>query len=502
MSIRTYQQFDLLVDNAVTGEGADDALRSFAVQVLDSPAGGGDPVPREVPPELAAQLATILEGLDERAIDADGVIGLGEALADLLLPDPVRDLLVRSMDRLAANEGLRLRLRLDPLLADIPWEYAFVPRQAGQRDATGFLALDPRVSIVRHQAAAGPLPDARPAGQRRVVAGLASPKAEGIQELDLDDERRVIEQALGDVTGLVTTFVDHATIERLSRELAAGTTDVFHFAGHGVPDAIVLESDDADAPDGGKAMGGKATGGAPVRLSAEQLGVNLLGQGAQLAVLGACDSGRRDQADAWSGVATELIGAGVPAVVAMQYKIGDRNAIDFGQAFYRSLAAGLPVDAAVAAGRLAVFNRMEPLKAQPRRAGFWRDWGVPVLYLRSGATVDLTAIPNVVERADAAQEAALFVDQRIRRLRPAGKYTGAEVGVVQAGRIDVKVKAELVEGSLVGARIERVEAGKVDVKLDLGDVEGEVVGVKVGTIGGRAGAAGRVIAPIPDEEED
>jgi hypothetical protein len=335
-----------------------------------------------------------------------------------------------------------------------------------------------------------------------VVAGLASPRAEGIQELDLDDERRVIEQALGDVTGLVTAFVDHATIQRLSTELAAGATDIFHFAGHGVPDAIVLESDGADDQKGAKATGDKATGGAPVRLSAEQLGVNLLGHGTQLAVLGACDSGRRDQADAWSGVATELIGAGVPAVVAMQYKIGDRNAIDFGQAFYRSLAAGLPVDTAVAAGRLAVFNRMEPLKAQPRRAGFWRDWGVPVLYLRSRAAVDLTAIPNAVERADAAQEAALFVDQRIRRLGRAGKYTGAEVGVMQAGRIDVKIKAELVEGSLVGARIERVEAGKVDVKLDLGDVEGEVIGAKVDTIGVGSRPPGRVIAPIPDEGED
>jgi hypothetical protein len=258
MSIRTYQQFDLLVNDAMSGDGA---LSSFSVQVLDSPVGGGASVSRQVPPELGAQLTTILEGLDERAIDADGVIGLGEALADLLLPDPIRDLLVRSMDRLAADEGLRLRLRLDALLADIPWEYAFVPRQQGQRDATGFLALDPRVSIVRHQVAVGPPPPPG-TGQRRVVAGLASPKAEGIRELKLDDERHVIEEALRDVTGLVTTFVDHATIQRLERELTAGSTDVFHFAGHGVPDALVLESDSAaDAQGGGGAPVGGAGGG-------------------------------------------------------------------------------------------------------------------------------------------------------------------------------------------------------------------------------------------------
>jgi hypothetical protein len=45
---------------------------------------------------------------------------------------------------------MRLRLRLANGLTQIPWEYIYVRASAGGDDTTGFLALDPRISIVRH----------------------------------------------------------------------------------------------------------------------------------------------------------------------------------------------------------------------------------------------------------------------------------------------------------------------------------------------------------------
>ena len=59
------------------------------------------------------------------------------------------------------------------------------------------------------------------------------------------------------------------------------------------------------------------------------------------------------------------------AVVAMQYEITDRSAIEFSRSFYDAVADGLPIDAAVAEARTAV--KMKSVL----------EWGTPVLYVRS-----------------------------------------------------------------------------------------------------------------------
>ena len=79
------------------------------------------------------------------------------------------------------------------------------------------------------------------------------------------------------------------------------------------------------------------------------------------------------QRDIISSTAATLVRRGIPAVVAMQYEITDRAAIELARAFYEALAEGYPVDAAIAEARkaisLAVANSVE--------------WGTPVLYMRS-----------------------------------------------------------------------------------------------------------------------
>jgi CHAT domain-containing protein len=76
----------------------------------------------------------------------------------------------------------------------------------------------------------------------------------------------------------------------------------------------------------------------------------------RLAVMGACEGGRRDQVSPWSGIASALTTVGVPAVLGMQYAIVDANAGAFTRRFYRALTLGQPVDAAVTDGRLAIRN--------------------------------------------------------------------------------------------------------------------------------------------------
>lgn len=88
--------------------------------------------------------------------------------------------------------------------------------------------------------------------------------------------------------------------------------------------------------------------------------------------------------NAWTGVVPALTRAGIPAVVGNQYQIKDSNAIAFSRSFYRALTGGESVDAAVTNGRQAIFT-LSGLDD--------RDWGVPVLHLRTDETVLFPKLP-------------------------------------------------------------------------------------------------------------
>ena len=132
------------------------------------------------------------------------------------------------------------------------------------------------------------------------------------------------------------------------------------------------------------------------RVDAEQLGINLRGQQVRLAVLAGCETGRRKGLSVWSGIAPALTKVDIPAVVANQYSIKDTSAIAFSERFYQALAGGLPIEDAVAAGRLAVYNQ------DPEG----RDWGVPVLYLRAanGHLFEGVRTPRCASRREAPRK--------------------------------------------------------------------------------------------------
>ena len=477
MTINHYREFVLVADDVEKDERG---VRQFTVQVFTSPAGEGEPEPRTVPSDLGRYM----DRLERRRLDAGGIIGLGEALADLLLPDQARELFTRSLDRLEPQQGLRLRLRLPPMLADVPWEYMYVQRGAGEKDSTGFLALDPRISIARHESLSisGDL-DTTPRARRLLVA-LASPEGDGFEPLGLAQERANVEQALQGLPGVELDFVDPATVQRLGDELSPGA-DVFHFAGHGVfrstglgtsfrstvgEGTLVLVDEDRK----------------PVLVPADQVAVNLRGHGVQLVVLGACQTGRRDGENVWSGVVAALMEVGIPAAVAMQYQVWDGAAVAFSRSFYRALAAGLPLDQAVSAGRLATFNLCHPLRDDPRRGRFWRDWGVPVLYLRADRDFVLPAIVDAAERQAVAQGPTTVVEHRFGEIGPRGRYVGVEAGVVRGGTIESYLKVGTVKGTVTQVEAERVTGGEIAARGEADVVDGDYTGVRLGTVGGPA----------------
>jgi tetratricopeptide (TPR) repeat protein len=146
--------------------------------------------------------------------------------------------------------------------------------------------------------------------------------------------------------------------------MQAGPWHVFHFVGHAAFDprsdagVLLLAGDD-----------GRAT---PV--SASQLaGLLADHRTLRLAVLNACEGARGSEQSRFSSIAAGLVRRGLPAVLAMQYEISDRAAIEFTSSFYAALAAGLPIDAATSEARKAIDLAL---------AGSL-EWGTPLLIMRT-----------------------------------------------------------------------------------------------------------------------
>jgi hypothetical protein len=346
----------------------------------------------------------------------------------------------------------------------LPWEYLYVDRAGGGDGMDGFLALDPRVAIVRHEVLAFPPQPPQITGDIKLVIALAS--AEG-PPLELAKEKADLEEALAGQEGITPLFLEDATLDEV--QAAIPGAGIFHFAGHGL-----FTREMGDLPGTYCGSGALALDDQPV--AAEQFGVNLRGNGVRLAVLGGCETGRRDGISVWSGVAPALVKAEVPAVVANQYSILDTCAIAFSRQFYRALVGGLSIERAVTAGRIAAYN------AAPDE----RDWGVPVLYIRSmdGRLFEGAPDPGIREWARVDAEADVSV--RVQEVAAGGEVLGAEVREMLSGKLAVRVDvAGVVCGQVTGGTFDHVGGGTAQIKMEIDEVGegGRVKGAKFDRIG-------------------
>jgi tetratricopeptide (TPR) repeat protein len=198
------------------------------------------------------------------------------------------------------------------------------------------------------------------------------------------------------MTNIELEFLESATVEGLGRELRE-RVDILHFAGHGrFKDVGQGVSFGTTTGEGAVVLVDKQGKSAP--MPAEQLAVNLQGSNVQMVVLGACETGKRDAENVWSGVVTAVVEAAVPAAVAMQFSVWDEAAIAFARNFYQVLAAGFPLDYAVSEARRAIFNLCHPQRDHIDRGRYWRDWGVPVLYQQTDGDFTLAALTQPSQR--------------------------------------------------------------------------------------------------------
>lgn len=357
-----------------------DAGESMRARVVASPAGeqrDSDASPVLFPGRLRERLGK----LEQRALGFEELIELGEALADLLLPQPVRKIYRDCLAKLREDEGLRIRIRPHaPELAALPWEYAYVSRPdvpPGRKGPEGFLALEKKLSLVRYEITGRAPTLIQPLEHYdiRAIALLADVEDPAYAALDLDREELNLRQALEGTGGIDARFLRPGSSDQLE-EMLAEDAQVFHFSGHGEVETQMGEEPGTIEGNGRLVLAGNENQPAPV--DAGTLALKLKGRGIRLVVLNACEAAGRDPLTPWSGIASTLARQGIPAVVGMQYTIRDGNAIAFSRGFYRALANGESIDTAVSEGRLGVLGRS---------GGVERDWGVPVLYMRGSRSV-------------------------------------------------------------------------------------------------------------------
>lgn len=313
-----------------------------------------------------AEFLGLLTRLSELTLDGAGVTLLGQRLFAALFHGELRDAYLSSKVALGPEQGMRLRLDIDPREAEVaalPWELLQDPD-----DIAPLVLLDR--PIVRYLPQPAPVPKLVAPLPLKVLLSAAQTSP----PIGVERELQAVQDALRGVAGIAVTVEPHLTAQKLRGFLRDGF-HVWHFVGHG-----------GFAKDGatGVLLFEDAAGDA-VSVSAPELNVMLNRSGVRVVVLDACGTGRL-ATDPFRAVAPALIRAEVPAVVAMQLDVSAEAARAFAGEFYRVIGEGLPIDACVTEGRKAVMSA----------AGLGRpDWGIPVIYTRApdGVLFTKTAAP-------------------------------------------------------------------------------------------------------------
>jgi hypothetical protein len=361
----------------------------YTVRVARSPAGETDPEPLSVPfseaeldrlGEALGRAARQLRPPVETAVQETTLAEVGDRLFRALFTDAVKNRYHESLGRVSARRecGLRIKVQMglgNPALTRLhvlPWEYLRATEDGH------FLGLSRETSIVRYLDLRLP-GDRPPVPPPLAILVLAGEDETG--DLDLARERRAIERAWPQRGAVSLTFLARPTLESLRDELLAHDYHVLHFMGHGGFDASAGEGSIAFRDEHGRR----------IWVSGSELAEHLRDRlSLRLVFLNACWTARAISAGPYAGVATALLGAGVPAVLAMQFSISDAAALAFSRVFYRRLAQGDAIDAAVTEGRMAIRRLKYPVV----------EWGTPVLFerLTSGNLVRKTARPLALGR--------------------------------------------------------------------------------------------------------
>ena len=295
----------------------------YPVSAVAEGMGRASDVLPDPPDELTAQIARIEElppGLEHGEL----LTAIGAGLLRWLTSHIEMHLRL-AWDRAEQQKrGLRLRFSIDaPEINAWPWELLHDP----ERDFTFSTSITtPVVRYLDQSNHFGGFADVKTDLPLEMLVVL--PQA---PDLNLVKERAVIEQAVAllDPPLLMHVLDGTVTRARFADVLISGHYEIVHGSGHGgFVDgqgyiALHQPDDSLDFVDG-------------QILARFVANCKML----KLVVLNVCSSGKVDEARAFQGLAPQLVRAGVPAVVAMQYPLTDDAAMAFAEEFYRRLCMG------------------------------------------------------------------------------------------------------------------------------------------------------------------
>lgn len=402
MSSILYQNFDLLIER--NGE-------RYRAHVTGSPSGE----------------ANTFFDLPDTTNDSHQMIG--ERLFHLIFSQEVGKCLALSWQKAQlAGTGLRLRLRIDneaSELATLPWELLYSP------DWQRFLVLSHKTPLVRYILQTRDDPPLLVKGPLRILVVMSAPK--DFPNLQGNRESELLSTALSEFVAQGSVSIEQlhsATLEAVQNRLRKGDVHILHFIGHGYFD----EAND----EGGLYFEDESGHSCPV--CATDLATVLCDATLRLVFLNACEGAVGGQTNFFAGVAQKLVQQQIPAVIAMQYRITDSAALRLSHTFYKALADGYPVDAALTEARKAVFTTGE----HPELA----EWATAILFSRSPNNQLFAKMETNPRSTSQGQPTTLVTEQTANSENVTNIAGNVNVGRDFVGR-DQIVQGDVTEGDKI-----------------------------------------------------
>ena len=291
---------------------------------------------------------------------------LGQVLFRKVFAGEIGDYFQRHLQ--GNGDGLRIGLQFDESasrLSKLPWEFL--------HDGENFLVSRPKILLSRLPSNGGRTNTSPIESILKMLVIVSAPKDPRCRPLNVEYERDKILQAVDQLIvkkKIEVDFTDDATFETIQGYLLENY-HIVHFTGHGDEKNgqgyLILEGESLQAVE-----------------ADDQVVCDLFAEkGIRLVVLSACKS---------ASLAEKLARKGVPAVLAMQYPVGDESATQFAYTFYKSLASGHPVDASLVEAR-------QSMKNADGANGI--DFATPVLYQLDPHCLNVSRIqPAGIEMLD------------------------------------------------------------------------------------------------------
>lgn len=302
-----------------------------------------------------------VNAIENNQIDEEKLKQFGDLLYDWIFPSEIKINFERT-EAGADKKGAMVRLRLkidEESIAHLPLE--FIHLHTGNY----FLATNPKRVLSRYLEFESPKKQVcshKP--PFHMLAIIADPNDK--PRLNPDDWEVLIKSALEQPLGsgkMTLQTVKRATRNEISKALLNHKPDIVQFIGHG---SYLNGKGYLDLVD-------EETDGT-WRCDDESFADVFMGFDPGLISLATCESARTDDAQGFLGIAPQLVQRGIPAVVAMQYKVKVKTAKTFLTAFYQALASGKPVDWATQDARKQI---------KIAYGSNNREFGTPVLYMRA-----------------------------------------------------------------------------------------------------------------------